>query len=211
MTKVHTGALDQSHLDRVPFQAYWAAQQGDFQWIDIPVLTEVVPGLWVGGAPEPRVPDGIDFVVNLYAPWARYDANGAEVRDVPNVDDDDIDPELAKLFLDIAREVNSRLSLGQTVLVHCQAGLNRSATAVALALMLRGMEASDAIGLLREKRHRLVLCNPHFEQWLRRVEMDAGEESRHLEPPPGSPMDRIDHGATHDGASDSAGTARLGR
>ena len=32
--------------------------------------------------------------------------------------------------------------------------------------MLRGMAASDAISLLREKRHRLVICNPHFERWL---------------------------------------------
>jgi len=26
--------------------------------------------------------------------------------------------------------------------------------------------ASDAIRLLRTKRHRLVICNPHFERWL---------------------------------------------
>ncbi len=32
--------------------------------------------------------------------------------------------------------------------------------------MLRGMKAEHAIRLLREKRHRLVICNPHFERWL---------------------------------------------
>lgn len=164
--------LDQSHLHREAFQAYWAVARGDLEWIDIPVLTEVIPGLWVGGAPEPRVPDGFDFVVNLFAPWASYEANGAEVREVPDVDDGDLDETVSGLFLDLAREVSSRVSDGQTVLVHCQAGLNRSATTVALALMLRGASASEAIGLLRERRHRLVLCNPNFEQWLLSLDLD---------------------------------------
>jgi hypothetical protein len=158
--------IDQSHLKRERFQAYWALERGETSFIDVPVLTEVEPGLWFGGAPEPRLPDGFDFVVNLFAPWAHYDPNGAEVWNEANVDDADVSDQVARLFRSLAREVNRRLEEGHTVLVHCQAGLNRSATVVALALMLRGMEAAEAISLLREKRHRLVLCNPHFEAWL---------------------------------------------
>ena len=158
--------IDQSHLTRERFQAYWALERGDTSFIDVPVLTEVEPGLWFGGAPEPRLPDGFEFVVNLFAPWAHYDPNGAEVWNEANVDDADVTDHVARLFRSLAREVNRRVGEGQTVLVHCQAGLNRSATVTALALMLRGMEAADAISLLREKRHRLVLCNPHFESWL---------------------------------------------
>ena len=82
------------------------------------------------------------------------------------VEDGEVTAEVAKQFGDLAHEVNRRRDLGQTILVHCQVGLNRSATVVALALMLRGMKAADAIRLLREKRHRLVICNPHFERWL---------------------------------------------
>jgi hypothetical protein len=48
---------------------------------------------------------------------------------------------------------------------------------VALALMLRGMAASDAIRLLREKRHRLVIRNPHFERWLLDDELLSGGAS----------------------------------
>jgi protein-tyrosine phosphatase len=139
--------IDQSHLVREPFQVAYALARGDESYVDVPVLTVIEPGLWFGGAPEPRAPEGFDFIVNLVAAWARTD-------------------EVAKQFGDRAHEVNRRRDLGQTILFHCQVGLNRSATVVALALMLRGMTASDAIRLLREKRHRLVICNPHFERWL---------------------------------------------
>ena len=73
---------------------------------------------------------------------------------------------VAKQFGDRAHEVNRRRDLGQASPFHCQVGLNRSATVVALALMLRGMKASDAIRFLREKRHCRVIRNPHFERWL---------------------------------------------
>ena len=157
--------IDQSHLVREPFQVAYALERGDESYVDVPVLTEIQPGLWFGGAPEPRAPEGFDFIVNLVAAWSRYDPNGIECVNV-TVEDGEVTAEVAKQFGDLAHEVNRRRDLGQTILVHCQVGLNRSATVVALALMLRGMAASDAIRLLRTKRHRLVICNPHFERWL---------------------------------------------
>ena len=168
--------VDQSHLVREPFQVAYALERGDESYVDVPVLTEVEPGLWFGGAPEPRPPEGFDFIVNLVAPWARYDPNGIECVNVA-VEDGEVTAEVAKQFGDLAHEVNRRRDLGQTILVHCQVGLNRSATVVALALMLRGMKAEDAIRLLREKRHRLVICNPHFERWLLDDELLSGGAS----------------------------------
>jgi len=157
--------IDQSHLVREPFQVAYALERGDESYVDVPVLTEIQPGLWFGGAPEPRAPDGFDFIVNLVAAWVRYDASGIECVKV-TIEDGGVTAEVAKQFGDLAHEVNRRRDLEQTILVHCQVGLNRSATVVALALMLHGMAASDAIRLLRTKRHRLVICNPHFERWL---------------------------------------------
>ena len=168
--------IDQSHLVREPFQVAYALERGDESYVDVPVLTEIEPGLWFGGAPEPRAPEGFDFIVNLVAPWARYDPNGIECVNV-TVEDGEVTAEVAKQFGDLAHEVNRRRDLGQTILVHCQVGLNRSATVVALALMLRGMKAEDAIRLLREKRHRLVICNPHFERWLLDDELLSGGAS----------------------------------
>jgi len=168
--------IDQSHLVREPFQVAYALERGDESYVDVPVFTEVEPGLWFGGAPEPRAPEGFDFIVNLVAVWARYDPNGIECVNV-TVEDGEVTAEVAKQFGDLAHEVNRRRDLGQTILVHCQVGLNRSATVVALTLMLRGMKAEDAIRLLREKRHRLVICNPHFEGWLLDDELLSGGAS----------------------------------
>jgi hypothetical protein len=168
--------IDQSHLVREPFQVAYALERGDESYVDVPVLTEIEPGLWFGGAPEPRAPEGFDFIVNLVAPWTRYDPNGIECVNV-TVEDGEVTAEVAKQFGELAYEVNRRRDLGQTILVHCQVGLNRSATVVALALMLRGMKAEDAIRLLREKRHRLVICNPHFERWLLDDELLSGGAS----------------------------------
>ncbi len=57
----------------------------------------------------------------------------------------------------------------EAVLVHCQAGLNRSGVVTALALMLNGdvATADKAIALLRARRGEAVLCNPLFVTWLR--------------------------------------------
>ena len=126
--------IDQSHLVREPFQVAYALERGDESYVDVSVLTEVEPGLWLGGAPEPCAPEGFDFIVNLIAPWARYDPNGIECLNVA-VEDGEVTAEVAKQFSDLAHEVNRRRDLGQTILVHCQVGLNRSATVVALALI----------------------------------------------------------------------------
>jgi protein-tyrosine phosphatase len=67
---------------------------------------------------------------------------------------------------DIAKQVNKWRERGQ-VLVHCQAGLNRSSLVVVRALMLApGMSAKEAIALLREKRSTACLCNKGFEDYL---------------------------------------------
>jgi protein tyrosine phosphatase len=53
-------------------------------------------------------------------------------------------------------------SAGRT-LVHCSAGVNRSAMMVALAMVQSGYQPQEAINHLRETRSCSVLCNPVFE------------------------------------------------
>lgn len=67
--------------------------------------------------------------------------------------------------LEVSRD-HSYLANG--VVVHnCQAGLNRSGLVLALAMMVDGATADQAISHLRSARHELVLCNSTFEAWLR--------------------------------------------
>lgn len=57
---------------------------------------------------------------------------------------------------------------GETVLVRCYTGQNRSGIITALAMKpLYGMTGGEAIERLRALRAPTVLCNPAFEQYVR--------------------------------------------
>lgn len=138
---------------------------------DIPLMSEVVPGLWQGGCIDAVNLQGFfQHIVSLY-PWERYNPGKmldsfVEVKlyDGPTV------PDERQLF-SLARHINFCREHG-AVLVHCQAGLNRSGLLTGLALVLDGMTPNKAIKLLREKRPaKQVLCNQKFESWLRSVKV----------------------------------------
>lgn len=131
---------------------------------DVPVISPIVPGLWQGGCQDGLLlPRFIDHLVSLY-PWERYDVEHdlASTRTIRMLDAASQDMTVVD---DIARRVNVLRESG-TVLVHCQAGLNRSGLVVVRALMLDGMSADAAIALVRERRSPAALCNPAFEEWL---------------------------------------------
>lgn len=131
---------------------------------DVPVISEIAPGLWQGGcAPGLVLPAHIRHLVSLY-PRESYTVRHAldssltvQMSDTAGQDTSAVD--------EIARWVSAQRPAGP-VLVHCQAGLNRSGLVVARVLMMEGMTAATAIGLLRDKRSPACLCNPAFEEWL---------------------------------------------
>lgn len=106
-----------------------------------------------------------DTIISLY-PWERYDALGATRIEVTMYD---ASGEVPEVQLDwVADQIKYFLDLGQRVLVHCQAGLNRSSLAIAHFFMKHeNFTAEEAITLIR-KRSPACLCNPDFEAWLRR-------------------------------------------
>lgn len=132
---------------------------------DVPFVSEVADNLWLGGCEDGLVlPGFIDHLVSLY-PWEAYEIrhplrSRTEVRMLDSVDQgfDQVD--------ELAAWVNECRTTGP-VLVHCQAGLNRSGLVAARALMLTGSSADEAIALIRARRSAACLCNPSFERWLR--------------------------------------------
>ena len=136
---------------------------------DVPFISEIAPDLWQGGCRDGLIlPPHIRHLVSLY-PWesykVRHELDSAVV--VRMLDSTEQDTESIPI---LAAWVNACRKTGP-VLVHCQAGLNRSALITACALMLEGASADEAIALIREKRSPACLCNPAFERWLRRQEM----------------------------------------
>lgn len=132
---------------------------------NVDLISHITGNLWVGGClPGVSLGDDFRYVVSLY-PWEGYEIGANTERVEVELYDSSTVPDEGQLY-ELAAMVNSRLTHGKT-LVHCQAGLNRSNLVAGLALIESGMEPGDAIALLREKRCDAVLCNSHFEDWLR--------------------------------------------
>jgi len=134
---------------------------------DVPFISELAPRLWQGGCKDGLIlPKFIDVVISLY-PWEKYEIEREDVERIEIAMYDSLDQAFEQVD-SLARLVNKYRDDGKNVLVHCQAGLNRSSLVATRALMLDlNMSADDAIKLVREKRSEACLCNPSFEEYLR--------------------------------------------
>lgn len=133
---------------------------------DVPFINKIAPNLWQGGCQEGLVlPPQIDKVLSLY-PWEKYWIDREDVERV-EVTMYDSEQQGFEQVEELALMVNKWRRQGYQVLVHCQAGLNRSSLVAARAIMLDGFTADQAINLLRTERSPACLCNPAFEKYLR--------------------------------------------
>lgn len=140
------------------------------------LYSEILPGLFMGGTADDDTVDyavaapGLEYdapfdaVVTLYA-WANPFSWGVEELRY-GFGDADMSYVNINRVIRIAQWAVDRWSDGERVLIRCQAGLNRSGLVTALALMIAGYEADEAIELIREKRSRQALFNQDFVQWL---------------------------------------------
>jgi hypothetical protein len=147
----------------------------------VPLFSQVLDNLWMGGCPVEAAPKEFAYVVSLY-PWGIYHVHAHQVYLECTLFDSVEQPLDSDRLHALARAVTDFARLGPT-LVHCQAGLNRSGLITALALMHQGWRAESAIAHLREKRCSEVLCNAHFRAWLLREDALA-----HGEEPPQRPF-----------------------
>lgn len=154
---------------------------------------EIVPGLWQGGhvykvlgSPFETKLVGVrtfDYVVSLYSvPWRKDTMPDDDIAHaVFEIYDDSavgVLPEDEERIHELVDSIVEAMDMGQTVLVRCQAGYNRSGLVAGLVLMRRGMPAPAAIALLREKRSSWVLCNRAFEAYLLNREENASAAVR---------------------------------
>lgn len=145
---------------------------------DVTFISEVGDNLWQGGCETGLIlPTFINHVVSLY-PWERYRTHG-NVQSELYVEMYDSEEQGFGQVDALATWVNACRKSG-TVLVHCQAGLNRSSLVAARALFLnndfyaREVPKGGELVLnhIREVRSPAVLCNPAFE-----AEVRSWEES----------------------------------
>lgn len=129
---------------------------------DVPFISKIAHNLYQGGCTTGlRLPGNIEHVVSLY-PWERYSTHG-NVRSELYVEMFDHEDQGMQQVSSIALWVNACRQSGP-VLVHCQAGLNRSSLIAARAIYLdTGDSGADILADLRTNRSDAVLCNPAFE------------------------------------------------
>lgn len=129
------------------------------------VWHEVIPGLWQGGSRTAPELGRFDVVISLCARGNRRSPlpKGQQglswfIADADVPDEDTIRR--------LAQQVSAWLDEGQSVLVRCKAGLNRSGLVVARTLVERGFDPAIAIQVVRRRRHRRALNNEAFVAWL---------------------------------------------
>ncbi|PPR00800.1 hypothetical protein CVT24_000732 [Panaeolus cyanescens] len=131
-------------------------------------MDQVIPGLWIGDLPSAL--DAPSLRANgvysiLSAMRGKITINETFVRHQIMVDDSE-STDILTHFIPSIRFIQSELEKGRGVLVHCQAGISRSATIVAAFLMYtQNIEPQAALDLIRNARP-IIDPNPGFMQQL---------------------------------------------
>ncbi|KII87806.1 hypothetical protein PLICRDRAFT_176572 [Plicaturopsis crispa FD-325 SS-3] len=118
-------------------------------------MDEVVPGLWIGDLPSALNTEQLkahNIHSILSAMRGRVSIHETFIRHQIMLDDTD-DADVLTHFLPSIAFIEAELEKGRGVLVHCQAGMSRSATIVAAFLMhSRNLDRDAALDLIRKAR-----------------------------------------------------------
>ena len=134
---------------------------------------EIIPRLWLGN--KNAASDGdwlrehnITVVFNCTKDWPFHPDVLRKYR-VP-VDDNLQKEEIQNMYMwapEILAKLVGEYKRGETILVHCHAGMQRSAAVVAMFLMtMYGMTKKEAIQFIKSKRAVAFFPSANFEQAL---------------------------------------------
>lgn len=154
-----TGELDPEVDDRIVFQGYSGFGYVD---IDMPYISHIHGNLWVGGTDYYiKLPRHFRYVVSLYP--CDYTIEHKLDGHYTHILADAVDQNMSKID-DIARIAVAWEKKGD-VLIHCQAGMNRSCLIASRVLQANGFTPRESVDILRERRTPYALINPLFEGW----------------------------------------------
>lgn len=131
----------------------------------------IIPRLWLGNRAAALNPDflrenNINVVVNATKNIEFIGTTQYKYR-VPvddNLEDTEID-NMAKWAPEIVYNILKHYRAGDTILVHCAAGMQRSAAIVAMTLIaLRDMNADEAIAFIKKQRRIAFFPATNFKR-----------------------------------------------
>ena len=137
---------------------------------------EIVPGLFIGSEGDATNPafyrdHDIAYVVNVTRNVPLLKLPGVESYVIKIDDAVDENAKLLSHFPVVVREIDAVLSRGKSVLVHCRAGMQRSAATVAAYLMYKyGLGATQAMESIKNIKSETFFPRATFEKALRRYE-----------------------------------------
>lgn len=144
-------------------------------------MDEVLPSLWIGDLPSALDTDTLkekNICSVVSAMRGRVTLHDAFNKHQINIDDDD-DEDVLVHFLPAIAFIQTELDNGRGVLVHCQAGMSRSATIVAAYIMYsRHIDCEAALEIIRKARPSIE-PNAGFVQQLEVFHQAAYEISHH--------------------------------
>ena len=137
---------------------------------DVPYAQQIAMNFYQGGCTTGLIlPEMFKHVISLY-PWERYSIEHEVETEAYFYLFDALTDFTSSEVDKIEAIADLAVSCADTgpVLVHCQAGLNRSSLILARAMMKRyGFSAEHTIDAIRSVRSPACLCNPSFEKYVR--------------------------------------------
>lgn len=134
---------------------------------------EIIPNLWIGSEGDSRDSSffkdhNIRLVVNATGSIPFRAPADVETYRIPVDDSPDENETMLSHFPIVVPLIDDVLRYGNGVLVHCRAGMQRSAAVVAAYLMWkRGLTADKAFEFINRKKHETFWPVPTFERALR--------------------------------------------
>ena len=131
----------------------------------------ILPKLYLSSFADIDTSDDDLFIVNCSKDLDMKHSNNYRISVNDDMCDDSIKI-MYESFTDVVDIIDINLKNNKTVIVHCFAGIQRSAAVICAYLMIHGYTLEDAILFMRQKKHDVFIGNINFIVSLQKLQLD---------------------------------------